>query len=91
MRRDAHVPIGDDNSQERTVSVVTYALIALNVLFFLVELSGGDQVIDDWAFFPARFSAHPGKSDSCPSLQVVLKLCGCVSCTRLVFVAPRRS
>ena len=52
-------PIGDDNSQERTVPVVTYALIALNVLFFLVELSGGDQFIDGWAFVPARFSAHP--------------------------------
>ena len=52
-------PIGDDDSQERTVPVVTYALIALNVLFFLVELSGGDQFIDDWAFVPARFSAHP--------------------------------
>jgi membrane associated rhomboid family serine protease len=38
-------PIGDDNSQERTAPVVTYALIALNVLFFLVELSGGDQFI----------------------------------------------
>lgn len=55
-------PIGDDNSQERTVSVVTYALIALNVLFFLVELSGGDQFIDDWALVHAGFSAHPGKA-----------------------------
>jgi membrane associated rhomboid family serine protease len=53
-------PIGDDNSQERTVPVVTYVLIALNVVFFLVELSGGDQFIHDWAFVPARFSAHPG-------------------------------
>jgi membrane associated rhomboid family serine protease len=52
-------PVGDDNSQERTVPVVTFALIALNVLFFLVELSGGDQFIKDWAFIPARFSAHP--------------------------------
>jgi membrane associated rhomboid family serine protease len=52
-------PVGDDNSQERTVPVVTFALIALNVLFFLVELSGGDQFINDWAFIPARFSAHP--------------------------------
>jgi membrane associated rhomboid family serine protease len=52
-------PVGDDNSQERTVPVVTYALIALNVLFFLVELSGGDQFIKDWAFIPARFTAHP--------------------------------
>ena len=52
-------PIGDDNTQERTVPVVTYALVALNVLFFLVELSGGDQFIKDWAFVPARFSADP--------------------------------
>jgi hypothetical protein len=32
-------PVGDDNSQERTVPVVTFALIGLNVLFFLIELS----------------------------------------------------
>jgi membrane associated rhomboid family serine protease len=52
-------PIGDDNTQERTFPVVTYALIALNVLFFLVELSGGDEFIKQWAFIPARFSAAP--------------------------------
>ncbi|MBK5197273.1 MAG: rhomboid family intramembrane serine protease [Methyloceanibacter sp.] len=52
-------PVGDDNSQERTVPVVTFALIGLNVLFFLVELSGGDHFITDWAFIPARFSQHP--------------------------------
>jgi membrane associated rhomboid family serine protease len=33
------IPIGDDNSQERTIPVVTYALIAINVLAFLYELS----------------------------------------------------
>ncbi len=49
-------PIGDDDSQRRTVPVVTFALIGLNVLFFLVELSGGDQFIEQWAFIPARFS-----------------------------------
>ena len=52
-------PIGDDNTQRRTFPVVTYALIALNVLMFLVELSGGDQFIQEWAFIPARFSAYP--------------------------------
>ena len=52
-------PIGDDNSQRRSFPVVTYALIALNVLVFLVELSGGDQFIEKWAFIPARFSADP--------------------------------
>jgi len=35
-------PIGDGNSSRRTIPLVTYALIALNVLFFFVELSGGD-------------------------------------------------
>jgi len=39
-------PIGDDNTSRRTVPVVTYALIALNVLFFFVELSGGDAFIE---------------------------------------------
>jgi membrane associated rhomboid family serine protease len=52
-------PVGDDNTQRRTLPVVTYALIALNVLVFLLELSGGDPFIKEWAFIPARFSAEP--------------------------------
>jgi membrane associated rhomboid family serine protease len=52
-------PIGDDNTAERTVPVVTYALIALNVLFFFVELSGGEAFIGTWAFVPRRFFANP--------------------------------
>jgi len=53
------MPIGDDNSSRRTVPLVTYALIALNVLFFVVELSGGDAFIEKWAFVPSRFLANP--------------------------------
>ena len=52
-------PIGDDDSSRRTVPLVTYALIALNVLFFLVELSGGDAFIVKWAFVPSRYLANP--------------------------------
>ena len=52
-------PIGDDNTAERTVPFVTYALIALNVLFFFVELSGGEAFIEKWAFVPSRFLANP--------------------------------
>ena len=52
-------PIGDDNTSRRTVPLVTYALMALNVLFFLVELSGGDAFIGEWAFVPSRFLANP--------------------------------
>jgi len=53
------LPIGDDDSTRRTVPVVTYILIALNVLFFFVELSGGDAFIMKWAFVPGRFLANP--------------------------------
>jgi membrane associated rhomboid family serine protease len=54
-------PVSDDDSQRRTTPVVTFVLIGLNVLFFLVELSGGDQFIEQWAFIPARFSQHPAE------------------------------
>jgi membrane associated rhomboid family serine protease len=54
------LPIGDDDSGRRSVPLVTYALIALNVLFFFVELSGGDAFIMKWAFVPSRFLANPG-------------------------------
>ena len=53
------LPIGDDNSSRRTVPLVTYALLALNILFFIVELSGGDAFIEKWAFVPSRFLANP--------------------------------
>lgn len=53
-------PIGDDNSSRRTVPFVTYILIVLNVLFFIVMLSGGDDFIMKWAFVPSRFLANPG-------------------------------
>jgi len=53
-------PIGDDNSARRTVPLVTYALIVITVIFFLIELSGGDAFIQKWAFIPSRFLANPG-------------------------------
>jgi membrane associated rhomboid family serine protease len=52
-------PIGDDNSGRRTFPLVTYVLIAVNVLFFLVELDGGDAFVKQWAFVPSRFLANP--------------------------------
>ncbi len=53
------LPIGDDNSARKTVPLVTYALVALNVLFFFVEMSGGEAFIMKWAFVPRRFLADP--------------------------------
>jgi membrane associated rhomboid family serine protease len=52
-------PIGDDNSARRTVPVVTYGLVALNVLVFFAELLGGEAFIMQWAFVPSRFLSNP--------------------------------
>src|SRR6185295_2728896 len=52
-------PIGDDNSGRRTFPVVTYGLILLNVLFFLVEMSGGEPFIQQWSVVPRRLLANP--------------------------------
>ena len=52
-------PIGDDNTGRRTVPVVTYALVTLNVLFFFLELSGGEAFVGKWAFVPRRFLSNP--------------------------------
>jgi len=53
------LPIGDDNSGERSFPVVTYALIALNTLFFFLELGGGEAFLKQWAFVPSRFLTQP--------------------------------
>lgn len=53
------LPIGDDNTARRIAPLVTYALIALNVLVFFLELMGGDAFIEQWAFVPSRFLANP--------------------------------
>ncbi|MFO7695694.1 MAG: rhomboid family intramembrane serine protease, partial [Anaerolineae bacterium] len=60
------LPIGDDNSARTRVPLVTYALIAFNVLLFFVELSGGDAFVEKWAFVPSRFLANP--IDDLPTL-----------------------
>jgi membrane associated rhomboid family serine protease len=52
-------PIGDDDSSRKTIPWVTYGLIVLNVLFFILELSSGDAFIEKWAFVPSRFLANP--------------------------------
>jgi len=52
-------PIGDDDTARRTTPIVTYALIALNILFFFVELSGGDPFIEHWSVVPRRLLANP--------------------------------
>ena len=53
------LPVGDDNRSRKTFPIVTLALIAMNVLFFFVEMSGGEAFIMRWAFIPARFVENP--------------------------------
>jgi membrane associated rhomboid family serine protease len=67
-------PIGDDDSALRTTPVVTYGLIALNVLVFLIELNLGDRFIEDWAFIPSRFNEDP--SANLPTLITAMFMHG---------------
>jgi len=53
------LPIGDDDSASRTVPLVTYALIALNILVFFIEIGGDEDFILRWAFVPSRFMDNP--------------------------------
>jgi membrane associated rhomboid family serine protease len=53
------MPVGDDNTGRRITPLVTYGLIAVNVVFFLLEMAGGEEFIITWAFVPSRFLANP--------------------------------
>ena len=53
------IPISDDDRARRLTPVVTYVLIAINVLMFLLELNSGNAFIERWAFVPSRFLADP--------------------------------
>src|SRR6476620_7764343 len=46
------MPLGDDDLDRRTVPVVTYALIAVNVLVWLLELSQGEKFINGYSTVP---------------------------------------
>jgi membrane associated rhomboid family serine protease len=57
------MPLGDDDSARRTLPVVTYALIAINVLVFvLLELPNPnlDEFINRWGTIPAEIMAGRG-------------------------------
>ncbi len=53
------IPIGDDDSARRLTPIVTYFIIILNVIVFLLEVSGGNAFIEKWAFVPHRFLVNP--------------------------------
>lgn len=53
------MPIGDDNTDRRSLPIVTYIFIILNVLMFFLELTRGETFIEKWAFTPSQFAANP--------------------------------
>src|SRR5215470_8786311 len=53
------LPLGDDDSSRRTVPIVTYGLIVVNILVFLVELSSSNAFIDRWSVVPSHLLANP--------------------------------
>ena len=53
------IPIGDDDSRTRTAPIINYALIAVNILVFIIEMNLGETFIIQWAFIPTRFMANP--------------------------------
>ena len=46
------LPLRDDDTDRHTVPVVTYALIAVNVIVWLIELSLGDRFINGYSTVP---------------------------------------
>lgn len=53
------MPLGDDNSLRKTIPMITYILIGLNILFFIMEMISGEDFIKQWAFIPQRFTSAP--------------------------------
>ncbi len=53
------MPIGDDNRNRKRTPIVTYILIALNVVVFLAQMSFGDQFTVDWSVVPSRLLSNP--------------------------------
>ncbi|HEY3081148.1 MAG TPA: hypothetical protein VGM69_14745 [Chloroflexota bacterium] len=56
------IPLGDENRPGRLTPVVTFLLIALNVLVFLVELTQPDveAFVRAWGTVPGRIRAGQG-------------------------------
>jgi membrane associated rhomboid family serine protease len=51
------IPLGDESRRPTRFPVVTAAIIALNVLVFVVELTNGDEFVIRWSAVPADIVA----------------------------------
>lgn len=50
------MPLRDDNTDRHTVPVVTYALIAVNALVWMIELSMGERFINGYSTIPLEIT-----------------------------------
>jgi membrane associated rhomboid family serine protease len=46
------IPLGDLSRKTRRFPIVTTVIIVVNVIVFLLELSGGDAFVNQWALIP---------------------------------------
>jgi membrane associated rhomboid family serine protease len=53
------LPIGDENTTQRSFPIITYTILALNFIVFMLELEGGNAFLIKWSFIPPRFLANP--------------------------------
>jgi membrane associated rhomboid family serine protease len=53
------MPLGDDNRDIKRPPIVTYALIILNIIFFMFELVGQEAFVMRWSFIPSNFLSDP--------------------------------
>jgi membrane associated rhomboid family serine protease len=51
------IPFGDASRRPRRSPVVTTAIIAVNALVFVLELTGGDPFVQKWSVIPANIVA----------------------------------
>lgn len=72
-------PIGDEDPKGRQLPLITWVIIAINVLVFLYELTlspaGLNQLFEHWGTVPARITAaiaHPGAPDSIQALLTLI-------------------
>ena len=51
------IPLGDASRRPRHFPIVTTAIIVVNALVFLLELTGGDTFVEQWSLIPANIVA----------------------------------
>jgi membrane associated rhomboid family serine protease len=51
------IPLGDADRRPVRFPMVTVAIVSINIVMFLLELAGGDALINRWSLVPAEITA----------------------------------